>query len=544
MRQTRRDLDVNVDDLQQVLERERPALSAEAYEKLRTAIEALRYLEELVADHDMTMAQLRRLIVVHGGTEKTREVLRRAGLEAPAPHRAEPTATAPAAVPRPPAPGHGRTGAETYTGAQRIAVAHRVLRPGDRCPECTKGKVYAQREPARVIRFVGQAPLAANVYELERLRCNLCGEVFTAAPPDGIGEEKYDATAASMIGLLKYGSGVPFNRVAGLQANLELPLPTSTQWEIVAETAARLQPALDELIRQAAQGAVLYNDDTRMPILALRQETDAATRDAPDRTGLFTSGIVATRDNQRIALFFTGRKHAGENLATVLARRAAELDPPIQMCDAVARNLPKPLEVILGHCLAHGRRRFVEVTPNFPTECQHVLERLGTVYHHDEVARQQALSPEDRLRFHQAHSGPVMTELHAWLTAQLADKHVEPNSDLGRAIRYLLNHWEPLTLFLRQSGAPLDNNICERALKKAILHRKNSLFYQTQNGARVGDLFMTLIHTCELCGANPFEYLTELQRHATELARAPAEWLPWNYRETLARAGSEHGPAP
>jgi hypothetical protein len=137
-----------------------------------------------------------------------------------------------------------------------------------------------------------------------------------------------------------------------------------------------------------------------------------------------------------------------------------------------------------------------------------------------------------------------MTDLHAWLTAQLGETRVEPNSGLGRAITYLLNHWEPLTLFLRHAGAPLDNNLCERALKKAILHPKNALFYKTQNGARVGDLFMTLIHTSELCGANAFDYLTELQRHATELAKSPGGWLPWNYRETLARAGSDHGPAP
>ena len=105
-------------------------------------------------------------------------------------------------------------------------------------------------------------------------------------------------------------------------------------------------------------------------------------------------------------------------------------------------------------------------------------------------------------------------------------------------MRYLLKHWERLTLFLRQPGAPLDNNICERALKKAILHRKNSLFYKTENGARVGDLFMSLIHTCELCSANPFDYLTQLQRHAGELARNPSEWMPWNYQTALEPAGA------
>ena len=88
---------------------------------------------------------------------------------------------------------------------------------------------------------------------------------------------------------------------------------------------------------------------------------------------------------------------------------------------------------------------------------------------------------------------------------------------------------------MRDAGAPLDNNICERALKRAVLHRKNALFYRTLHGSQVGDLFMSLIHTCELTDANPFHYLTELQRHAHELAANPSEWMPWNYRETLAQ---------
>ena len=326
-----------------------------------------------------------------------------------------------------------------------------------------------------------------------------------------------------MMATLRYGGGMPLNRLKDLEASLGIPLPASTQWGIVEEVAQLIQPAHDELIRQAAQGEVLHNDDTSMKVLSLQREK-LREDSSGERTGVFTSGIVSMQPGRRIALFFTGRQHAGENLSEVLERRAAELAPPIQMCDALSRNLklPAELEVIVGHCLAHGRRRFVAVAENFPEPCRHVLEKLGAVYANDALARQRGLSPEQRLRFHQQHSRSVMDELEVWLQAQLAEKRVEPNSGLGTAMTYLLKHWERLTLFLRQAGAPLDNNVCERALKKAILHRKNSLFYKTQNGARIGDLFMSLIHTAELCGANPFDYLTQLQRHAEELAAAPA----------------------
>ena len=542
MRDLRRCLDVNVDDLQQELERKRAALGEEAYAKLRNAVEALRYLEELVADQSVTMAELRRLIVVHGGTEKTRAVLQRVGIDAPAPPVAE---TAGEAPPRGPVPGHGRLGAAAYPGARRIVVPHETLRAGARCPACETGKVYPQREPKRQIRFVGQAPLVATVYERERFRCNLCNEVFTAAPPAGLGEAKYDETAVSTLGLLKYGSGMPFARLTGLQARYGIPLPESTQYGILREATGALRPVLDELIRHAAQGEVLHNDDTAMKILALKAGAPSSeAAPGPARTGTFTSAIVARVAEHQIALFFTGRQHAGENLAAVLAHRAAALAAPIQMCDALTRNLPKSLDVVLANCLAHGRRQFVQVADNFPHECQHVLECLAEVYRTEELARAQALSPEERLQFHQTHSAPVMTALQGWLTVQLAEHHVEPNSGLGRAIRYLLKHWDPLTLFLRVPGVPLDNNVAERALKKSILHRKNAFFYKTERGARVGDLYMSLIHTCELNGINAFDYLTEVQRHAAELTTNPGEWLPWNYRDTLARADPPGGPAP
>jgi transposase len=364
--------------------------------------------------------------------------------------------------------------------------------------------------------------------------------VFTANLPEAAGLEKYDPTVAGMIAVLKYGNGLPFNRLAGLQENLGMPLPSSTQWDIVAEASSLIQPAYDELIRQAAQGHVLHNDDTTVKILELMGERakaaviDAADPVGPDRTGLFTTGVVATSEGKQIALFFSGRQHAGENLRDVLLRRATDLPPPIQMCDALSRNRSPELKTILSNCMAHARRQFVDVNEHFPTECRYVLESLQVVYHNDQVAREKHKTAEERLQFHQEHSGPTMEHLREWLKRQSEQKLVEPNSGLGAAIKYLRKHWERLTLFLRVAGAPLDNNICERALKKAILHRKNALFFKTKHGAAVGDLYLSLIHTCELNGGNPFEYLAALQRHAADVAADPGEWMPWNYRDRLA----------
>jgi transposase len=507
MKRIRPRVNVNLPELDQVLEQARQVpLSDLDYQKLKD-----------------TLHLLVGLLQPSRSTEKTSAVLAEVGTPVPAELNTTERQTP---------PGHGRNGVAAFTGARKIAITHASLQPGTGCPACERGKVYRQKEPKPLVRIIGQAPLAATVYELERFRCNACGQVFTATEPEDVGPDQYDETTGAMIAQLKYGSGVPFYRLEKLQASVGIPLPASTQWEIVEETAEILQPALEELIRQAAHGEVLQNDDTRMRVLRLAREPSDA------RTGVFTSGIVSTKQGQQIALYFTGRQHAGENLADVLRGRAAELRPPIQMCDALARNVPKlpgGVEILLANCLAHGRRQFVDILPNFPAECRYVLEQLGRVYGYEAEARERGLPAAERLSFHQQHSAPVMDELKGWLEAQLAQKKTEPNSSLGQAITYLLRHWRGLTAFLRESNAPLDNNLCERALKRAVLHRKNALFYRTLHGAAVGDLFMSLIHTCELSQVNSFDYLTELQRHARELATEPARWMPWNYRNTLAQ---------
>jgi transposase len=539
--------ELHLEELTAILERTKAGpLSEEEHATLKAAVETLAFLTRELEAKGTTIARLRKLIF-GASTEKTSDVLSEEpageGAGAPgaqAPGGGESCAATSSKAKR---PGHGRNGAAAYRGAVKVKVPHASLCRGDACPACLKGKVYPMSEPAVLVRVMGMAPLAATLYECDRLRCNLCGEVFTAEAPAGVGLEKYDETAASMIGLLRYGAGLPFNRIEKLEQGLGIPLPAATQWEVVSRAFGLLEPAHEELIRQAAQGEVLHNDDTTMRVLELgsgRPEEETAAEESDERTGVYTSGIISVADGCRIALFFTGQKHAGENLETVLARRAKELPAPIQMSDLLSHNTAGDFETTQAGCIAHSRRRYVEVAESFPDECRHVLETLREVYKHDALAQQQKLSPEERLRLHQAQSGPLMAELEQWLREQIEEKKVEPNSGLGEAIGFMRKHWSRLTLFLREPGAPLDNNICERALKKAICHRKNSLFYKTLNGAHVGDGFMSLIHTAELNGVDAFDYLVALQRYHVEVRAGPAEWMPWNYLKT--RAGLASGP--
>jgi len=431
--------------------------------------------------------------------------------------------------PKDKAKGHGRNPVSAYESATTVEVPHEELKPGAPCPECPKGKVYPIK-PKVLVRLVGQAPVQATVYQLQSLRCNLCQTVFNARKPDGVSDEKYDESVTAMLALLKYGTGLPGNRIETLHARLGVPLPTSTQWELVEDGAEILKPIGRELILRAAQAELVHNDDTRAQILGLiRPQEDK-------RTGVHTSSILAKLKDYKIALYFTGTNHAGENLGELLALRLSNLPPPIQMCDAASRNVPKlssDAQTTLANCLAHGRRHVVNVFDNFPEQALHILEALAVPFRVDREAKAQGLAPKQRLRLHQEKSGPVLKHLHRWIEEQLEQKTIEDNSGLGKAVKYLLTHWRKLTLFLTVENAPIDNNLCERAIKKAVLNRKNAYFFRTLNGAGVGDLYLSILHTCELNGVNPFHYLLEALKHELDVREHPEDWMPWNYQKRL-----------
>ena len=519
-------IDLSPDEASSLIERVRSrTLDEKDYELVVRLIETVLILYQALSEKGHSIQRLlRRFFGVK--TESTKNVLKGSQESEKAAERSVPPAQSDATKKK----GHGRNGAAAYSNAPRIPVPHECLKAGQLCPLCLRGKLYPLKPPAVIVRISGHAPVEAKIYECERFRCNGCLEVFTASLPEGVAGEKYDESARAIIACLKYGSGFPFYRLEGLQESMQTPLPASTQWDEVEKLADTVHPVYPALIGWAAQADVVHNDDTTMRILALAKEI-AST--GAERTGIFTTGIVSILDGYRAALFFTGNHHAGENIRELLKLRAEGLPPPVQMCDALSWNAPEDLKAIFSNCLTHARRNFVDVHSSFPEECAYLLEALGKIYHHDAMAKERNLSKEERLQFHQIHSGPVMDELKAWMNEQIDQKKVEPNSGLGKAIEYMRKRWEKFTLFLRIPGAPLDNNICEQLLKRAVLHRKNSLFYRTEHGAYIGDMLMSLIATCSLNSVNPFHYLVALQRHAPEVRKHPGQWLPWNYQQRL-----------
>lgn len=438
-------------------------------------------------------------------------------------------------------PGTGRLGADVYVGAERTECHHEELAVGQRCPVCGQGTLYAL-PPGVEIRIDGHALLSAMRYELQKLRCSACGQIFTASLPREAGEEKYSARARAVLVVGRYYLSLPFYRLQGYQAMLGVPVPDATQWDQIEKVGDCCYVVFEYLETLAAQGELIYQDDTSVRILTLIKENHEMQAQAAaqglsrskERTGMFTTALVIKVKDRMICLYYSGRSHAGENLAALLQKRQADHAPPLVMSDALSRNEVDEEAVIRCHCLAHGRRQFSDLEEVFPSECRVVMDVIKHIFDHDDEARDQHMNPQARLAYHQDYSQPLMDELKDWLDKQVTDRLVEPNSSLGQAIAYMHNHWATLTRFLSVPGAPLDNNLVERALKLFIRQRNNSLFYKNEYSAYLASVLTSLIATCLYAGGNVLDYLVALQEHRALVFADPAAWLPWTYHANLA----------
>jgi hypothetical protein len=436
-------------------------------------------------------------------------------------------------------PGYGRLGAGAYTGAERVECRHEEWAAGQICPACGQGRLYGLA-PGVEMRIDGNALLSAMRYELEKLRCSACGEVFTAELPQEAAAAKYSARARAVLAVGRYYLGLPFYRIEGYQAMLGVPMPDATQWDQIERVSDCGYVVFAHLERLAAQGELIFRDDTAVRILSFMDENQAIRAQAEamglwratERTGMYTTALVVQVGERTICLYYSGRAHAGENLKALLRQRQAGQDRPLVMSDALTSNEADEASLIRGHCLAHGRRKFSDLEDVFPQECQVVMDALKQVFDHDEVARRQQMDARERLAYHQDYSRPLMDGLKDWLKKQVDERLVEPNSSLGKAIAYMQGHWETLTRFLQVPGAPLDNNLVERALKLFIRQRKNSLFYKTEHSAYIASVLTSLIATCLHAGVNAVEYLVALQEHRPEVFADPGAWLPWTYQTT------------
>jgi hypothetical protein len=415
-----------------------------------------------------------------------------------------------------------------------VLLSHPTLTIGSPCPDCsalnTKGTL-SHDNPQVLVRLIGNPLITGTRYTVTCLKCTVCDTRYKApVPPTIKNAPKYDVSCATTLAIARYSMGIPMYRTEQNQGMHGIPMKDATQWDLIKRLYNLVSPVYDHaLMEQGANGELIIYDDTPGRILE-NQANGLATH---------TTAFVSIHEERKTHLFFTGRNHAGNNVDAILSQRTNN-SALTAMMDASPSNIPKQLNAelsakfILCYCLTHGRRKFFEIFNFFDKECDFVLDIIGLVYANDAYCKKEKHTPEQRLLYHQKNSRPLMESLYLWLNNQLLHLRCEPNSGLGAAVKYMLRHWLPLTTFLRVAGAPLDSSWAERAIKIAIRHRRNSLFYKTCNGAKVGDCLMSLIYTANQNGINPYDYLNVLQLYGPQVKANPAQWLPWNYLQTMA----------
>ena len=502
-------------------------LSAEDIQLLLSALKTLAMMQTRLSSNDVTIHKLRKLVGIVAASESLGSLLENHATAA-SDKSGKPKKPRKKKKPKPPV---------------KPKVEHHALtalNKGDRCPSCETGTL-SKYEPANLLRITGCSPYTALNHVLERLRCNACGDYFTAPAPDDVlkdggANQKYGYTARAAMSIGKYFMGSPFYRQETLQDILGMHISASTIYDQCEQVGNSLQAIYKKLICLAANAVHFYLDDTthrildQKEVIKLQRKTKKPTR----RTGTYASGLIATlKKGEHLTLFQTNIGHAGEWIDEVLEKRDPGQAPPLLMSDALSSNQPSLASVVTSLCNSHGRRQFVDVLNHFPKEVEHVLNLYKVIWINEDVVVDQQLDTSQRLAYHREHSLPKMKEIFDWGEQQLTAEKVEANSGLGKAIRYFSSHYDGLTRFCTLEGAKLDNNWMEGQLKMIVRGRNNFSFYKTQLGANISDIITSVIATCINCEVNPFDYLVAIQQNQAQVNTSPETWLPWNYHLNL-----------
>ena len=494
------------------------ALSTDDLKLLLSSILTLSTLQQKIEDNDVTLLKLKKLLgIVNKSEKKITKSRKGKGAKSPGKKKKKPNKTVSTTI-------HKITEYES----------------GQSCPECKSGKLY-KYEPGSLLRITGHAPYKAEKHITEQLRCNGCQQIHKAQLPekvleDGSSNQQYGYSARSLMVIYKFFSGIPYYHQGSLSEIFGLSISASTIFDQSEHVANSIMPVYYELIRQAANAMSYMIDDTHNKILQQQPEMrdNRNGKGTRLRTGVYTSGLIALLNTDKeIVLFETSLGHAGEHLDSILIKRESNLPKPLVMSDALSSNNSAIMEVEQSNCNAHCRRQFYDLEEKKPKEVGFVLNKYKNIWVNEQEIKDKLLDFNQRLKYHQEKSLPIMKELKNWALEQRDSPEFEESSALGKAVKYLLKHYVKLVKFCEIPGALIDNNRMEETLKLIIRGRKTSHFYKTANGASVANVLTSIIATAHRADINLFEYLQALQKNRKLVKKDPKLWLPWNYTKQL-----------
>lgn len=440
-------------------------------------------------------------------------------------------------------------------------IAITGLPAGGQCPCCKHGTIH-QVNPGSIGRIEVNATFTFHEYQVEKMRCNSCGQTVSAEVPPEVSEDhikgaSFDATAALLV--MRHSLAIPNLRIETLNGWLGTPLSDSRQWDIMREAGKLLLPLYEYLKQYIADAAVQVLDDGWCRIICIHREIqneiDAAERfnikKDSIRTGINTTAVLGYQDGNIVVVYMSGRKHQGENAHDLNLLKSTHLDS-IRMSDAATKATsthPFPARdergfvlsggektlidsrIHVAHCLTHLRNKFADLRSHAPELCSSILDIIGQIYDVEEEAKCNGLIPMERLSLHKSKSQPLVTKLQEIISAELNSKKWLPREPIGQALKYASDHFKACTAFLVLPGCPLDTNDAERAIIPVVRHRQSSYSYQTNTGALVGDISMSLAASALRANKNPIDYIAKCLEFKEDISTNPQLWLPWCYEE-------------
>jgi transposase len=442
---------------------------------------------------------------------------------------------------------HGRRSAGAFGSLEQAYHPHTSLHAGDPCPACTDGRVY-KYQPSEFTSVSGRSPLVATRHTVESLQCGMCKAVFRAPLPERFEEDGvhartlYSYSAVAMVSVYRYFAGLPMHRQQTMQKALGVEIPDASIWDMCERMADALRPIHRALHELAKDARLFFGDDTGATILDTRAKIkkNRKTNVSTLRTGCHMTCVIAVlQDEESIVLFVTGIHHTGEVMDLVLEQRDSTLEPPIFMGDCISSNTVTQSPVRYAGCNAHAVRRFKALAERYPEQTEYVLERYGKIYDNEDKCVADEMSAEARRDYHRERSRPLLQEICDYGEDLFERRTIEPNSDFGQALNYVIGNEHRLSAFTRHLHAPLDNNRVERELRTSVRLRETGRFFRNAIGASVADTVLSVGATALAHEENLLDYFVAAQRHADDVRAHPNDWLPWSYRarvEALTRA--------
>ena len=407
-----------------------------------------------------------------------------------------------------------------------------VIEPEDTACPCCRGAMAVIGHDTSERLDVIPAQFRVIVTRRPKLACRACAGTVVQAPAPARLIEGGLPTEALVAHVLvsRYADHLPLYRQAQILARQGVELERSTLASWVGFAAAEVAPVVTRLREIVLGSARVFADETTLPVLDPgrgRTKTGylwAVARDDRPWGGADPPAVVYSYAPGR------GQRHADALLGGYRG---------ILQCDGYAtykkladpardRRPGKDGSVTLVFCWAHVRRGFYDLTKTGTAPiATEALARIAALYRIEAEIRGQA--PAQRRAVRHARSRPLVTELRTWFEAQLAK--LPARGPTASAIRYALNHWDGLLVFLDDGRVELDTNVVERAIRPVALSRKNALFAGSDEGGANWAHVASLVETCKLNGVDPQAYFADL------LTRLVNGWpqarindlMPWHW---------------